>query len=461
MLAMWRASTRSDKAFMALLCLFFALLGMTGGASRADEPLQVVVVVASAALILVAGAGLSLRDWQRAGAPLWFLLAALVLVLIQLIPLPPSIWTRLPGRHVYAEAMAGAGIPIGWHPLSLTPDATLSAVLAFAAPFALLALVLRLSDPVRSFLYQLVLALIGGGALLAVVQLATGGPYFYRIANFGEATGSFANRNHFALFTALSLPLLAFWAVQGPRDQGAVQLRPVLALVIGLTVAALLLVAGSRGGLLVGMVGGVLSFLLWTGRSGGVLRRGPVIGAAVALVLIAVLTAVFSAQSRDIALSRILASPDDDIRAAINRTIVPMIVDHLPFGSGAGSFAAIYKVYEPLTTLGPRYANQAHNDILQALLEGGVPSMLLLLAFTVWFVRRTQRAWRGLWAHSAASRPSSRADRKLHQARAGSVMIVMIGIMSAFDYPLRTPLVATVFILAVLWLEAGVKARLS
>jgi O-antigen ligase len=249
--------------------------------------------------------------------------------------------------------------------------------------------------------------------------------------------------------------------VQGPRDQGAVQLRPVLALVIGLTVAALLLVAGSRGGLLVGMVGGVLSFLLWTGRSGGVLRRGPVIGAAVALVLIAVLTAVFSAQSRDIALSRILASPDDDIRAAINRTIVPMIVDHLPFGSGAGSFAAIYKVYEPLTTLGPRYANQAHNDILQALLEGGVPSMLLLLAFTVWFVRRTQRAWRGLWAHSAASRPSSRADRKLHQARAGSVMIVMIGIMSAFDYPLRTPLVATVFILAVLWLEAGVKARLS
>lgn len=463
MLAKWE-STHTDKAFFALLCIYLAVLGLTGGASRADEPGQIVVVVAAAIVLLVAGAGLAVGDWRQLGAVHLFVLAAFALVLVQLIPLPPGLWTRLPGRPVFAEAMTGADIEIGWHALSLTPDATLFAVLAFAPLFAVLALMLRLSGPFRALVPGALLVLIAAGALLAMVQVATGTPYFYRIANFGEATGSFANRNHFALFTALSLPLLAVWAVSPPREGGAVQLRPILAGVAAITVVALLLVAGSRGGLLVGLVGCLLGLLIWSARSGRVRRGRLLLGAAVGLAVAVLLTAVFSAQSRDLALARIVASEDDGIRANINRAILPMIGDYLPFGSGFGSFASVYKLYEPLETLGPRYANQAHNDLLQIVLEGGLPALALLAAFGVWFLQRSLRVWRGLEGGPTAR--SSRgyaafAPQTLQLGQAGSAMIVMIGIMSAFDYPLRTPLVATVFVLAMAWLEAGAMARKS
>ena len=52
--------------------------------------------------------------------PLILLGALAALMAIQLIPLPPGIWTALPGRERYLEAAAAIGIPQPWRPISLT-----------------------------------------------------------------------------------------------------------------------------------------------------------------------------------------------------------------------------------------------------------------------------------------------------------------------------------------------------
>src|SRR3546814_17087375 len=46
-----------------------------------------------------------------ADAAFWLLLATVLLVLLQLVPLPPAIWTALPGRDVLLGALPGEA---GW-----------------------------------------------------------------------------------------------------------------------------------------------------------------------------------------------------------------------------------------------------------------------------------------------------------------------------------------------------------
>src|SRR4051794_23738028 len=88
---------RSSMSFV-LLCLLLCVLWLAVGASRADAPGQAVVQGAAWLLLIFAilfGDRPSFRDTK----PVLFLLAAAVLlVLLQLVPLPPEFWQALPGR---------------------------------------------------------------------------------------------------------------------------------------------------------------------------------------------------------------------------------------------------------------------------------------------------------------------------------------------------------------------------
>lgn len=458
MLARWRESSRSDRAMLVVCITFFSALVFAGGASRADELAQFLIGAVSAVILAIAASGLPLASWRKAGAVTGFLVAAFLVIAMQLIPLPPAVWSALPGRAVFAEAIEGAGMDLRWHSLTLTPDMTIFALLSLVPAFAILALSLRLSRQWQDALPWILLLVMAAGVFLGVIQAATGSPYFYRIANFDVPTGSFANRNHFALFTAMSVPLLAVWASAPGRNGQGRPARFVIAAVGALIAAALLLLAGSRGGLLVAVVGYGAAFLIFTART-GTMGKGKMIAFGGGAMLAALaLAAVFVGQSRDVTIGRIFASGEADLRKDIYPALWPMMSDFFPFGSGFGSFVPVYKVYEPLATLGSRYINHAHNDVVQIVIEGGLPALVLLVVFSAWFVRQTATVWRGFLV---AARPVSRrgtgdrADPKIHLARAASTLILMIGIMSLFDYPMRTPLITVTFVLAIIWLQAG------
>jgi O-antigen ligase len=108
---------------------------------------------------------------------------------------------------------------------------------------------------------------------------------------------------------------------------------------------------------------------------------------------------------------------------------------YLPLGSGTGSFDAVYRSVEPLAELDDTFFNQAHNDYLETWLETGWLGIGLLLAFLVWYFRRSLSAWR--------APPSREGDLQ----RAASIGVGVLLLHSVADYPLRTVTLAVMFAL--------------
>jgi hypothetical protein len=69
-------------------------------------------------------------------APLAIGAATLALFLLQLVPLPPSIWSRLPGRELVVEGYRSLNMELPWLPLSLSPYDTIEALLFLLPPAA-------------------------------------------------------------------------------------------------------------------------------------------------------------------------------------------------------------------------------------------------------------------------------------------------------------------------------------
>ena len=116
---------RPSLSFALLLSLLF-ILWLAGGASRADA-LGQTVVRAAAWLVVIALILFGERPMARDLRPVVLLLViALILVLLQLVPLPPAIWQALPHRDLVSASIAfGESQP--WRPWSMTPGATANA----------------------------------------------------------------------------------------------------------------------------------------------------------------------------------------------------------------------------------------------------------------------------------------------------------------------------------------------
>ena len=116
-----------------------------------------------------------------------------------------------------------------------------------------------------------------------------------------------------------------------------------------------------------------------------------------------------------------------ELRVRLAPILQEMTLAYFPFGTGFGAFETAYYIHEPSELLNPLYLNQAHNDILQVVIEGGLVSLAITLAGIVWLARIVLRMFRG-----------TARDRKLALAASGvGIALVMA---SAVEYPLRTPL---------------------
>src|SRR5690606_13017155 len=64
------------------------------------------------------------------------ILTLLAIPALQLIPLPPELWTNLPGRRTAADIIDFAAAE-AWQPITLNREATLRALLNLLPPIAL------------------------------------------------------------------------------------------------------------------------------------------------------------------------------------------------------------------------------------------------------------------------------------------------------------------------------------
>jgi len=433
----------------AAFLIFVLVVALGGGSARPDVaalmPVRLAAVGLATLVILFAPADRIQR------VPIIFMASAGLLVALQLVPLPPALWAALPGRSRYAFD-ADAGLAAVWRPFSLTPDLTWNTLLSLLPPFAavLWARVAGQSGRVTA-LYAI--GCIGlSSAVLGLLQLGAGAQTplrYYAITNNDSAVGLFANRNHNAMFLAITMPPLAIWAGLGGRSvrsEGVIKSWIALSAVVFLLGMAA--VTGSRGGLLLAVLSGGLSGLLhwrlrrlWPqSRRGSIMSMAarwlPAGGALVAIALVGLLT-----QTR--VFGRLLATdPLDEQRTQWLKPLSEMAWSFAPVGAGFGSFDSIFRGFEPFDMLQPTYLNAAHNDLLQLAIEGGIGGLALLAVFVIWWTIHSVSAWRRF--------SGSAADA---YACAASVMTGSMLLASLFDYPLRTPLHAVVFAIACVWLS--------
>lgn len=425
-----------------LLIGYLGVLWLAGGASRADALGQVVVRgVAWIVLIIVIVFGA--RPSFGGMKPLLFLLAgALLLPLLQLAPLPPGMWQALPGRAFFMEAAAASGQEQPWRPWSLVPGATVNAASSLIVPVVTLVLITGLKRNERPLLVGLFLLLVAASTLLGLLQFS-GFNFNNPLINdtAGEVSGIFANRNHFALFTAFGCMLAPVWAFLNGRQP---MWRGPAAFGLVLLFALTILASGSRAGLLFGILALGLGLIMVRKGIKKSLSRYPrwvfpaIIVGIVGTVAFFVLLSV--AADRAVAIDRAFASVQD-MRIRSLPTVLAMIQIYFPFGSGLGGFDPLFRMHEPFDLLKFTYYNHAHNDFLEVTLDAGLPGLLLLLAALAWWALAGVSAWR------------AGASVRYALPKLGSAMLLLVIVASIVDYPARTPMIMVMIVVAGVWLS--------
>lgn len=449
-----RTSPRFDGGLFA----FFVLLGVlafAGGSSRNGEPGQLVSQLAAIAAGLGAVISRVTQGGRSLRGPFWTLAALTGLMLLQLVPLPPALWTLLPGRAIFVDMGVRAGVGGTWRPISISPDATVAAALGMLPAFAaLIAMATVPRDRIWWVIHGLGICIVLS-AVIGLAQIITGGTgplYFYRVTNFHVATGLLANRNHAGLFLALGLPLIgALLARAHARSRRAV---PAIAMVGAGGAVVLLLVAllatGSRAGLLVGAIGlgaGLaLARAALSASFASVRTLRPAIVVAIAVVVAATLGLLATSSWETITRLRALNVASDG-RAILFWPNFMLGWSYFPAGIGFGAFPQAFRIVEPFDNLSLSYLNHAHNDWLEIVIEGGVAAIALVVGVATWAVRSLATIRR-------VPDAGTRAFGWL-----GAVWMVMIVVASAFDYPLRTPLIATVWVVAMASLTIAAAGR--
>ena len=417
---------------------FIALVFLMGGGSRDDVASLILLRPACAMFAAYALTVAKPGDFAQLRTPLLLLVALAGWMIVQLIPLPHGVWSALPGRATIAANDQLAGLGNIWRPITLSSAKTVNSLGSLVVPVAGLLLYAIQDDADRRRILPMMLMIAAATALLGVAQIASGGDgalYFYSVTNLHEPVGLFSNRNHNAVFLATVLVIAGYLFAEFRRLHSARSGKPIMVAVVCLLVLVTLLINGSRAGLFIGLLAiglGVALFLTAFKRSEdghdrGLVQLTWVTAAGVVGVAVLGSAALFvNAASFDRLVTLSIA---EETRALVLPQILQMAQDHWVFGTGYGSFEYAYRQYEVSDWLRENYLNNAHDDLLQWIIEGGLPSILIALAFIGWLVRVALAQWKARFTN---------APRTQQVAMALGVLVLLL-VASALDYPLRVP----------------------
>ena len=408
-------------------------------------------------------------NWPLAGALALFLLA----VAVQLLPMTPATLGRISPatdallrKHEVAYALAAHAPEVEYrHPLSINPAATWLG-LGFAAAFGVLLLGTARAVGRRG-LDVLGAGLAAVGLLLALTGIvesglgvrdrqATGLIYGFWKPIYGtNPFGPFVNRNHFAGWMLMGLPVVLGYFValvaRGMRGVKPTLRHRVLwfsspeasrVVLVGLAAAVMavsLVLTFSRSG--------ILGFILALALSAGFVVRGAGTRAAARgrasgtrraiavgyLVLLGALAIGWA--GIDAVADRFAAAEGTRLngRLPIWEDTLPILRDFTLTGTGLNTYGTAmlhYQVWEPATrTL------EAHNDYLQLAAEGGLLLGVPALAFALALGWQTARRFR-----------ERHEDDLAYWLRVGAVTgMVAVGLQETVEFSLQMPGNAALF----------------
>jgi O-antigen ligase len=364
---------------------------------------------------------------------LWLGGAAIALVLLYLVPLPPAVWTELGGREAFAEGFRILGIPLPAMPVSLAPYRSIDALLSAIPPLAVFVGIVRLKAFRPVYAASAIIAGTIANIGLSALQVSTAGGgstswYLYPVTNFGYGVGFFANANHMATLLLVSLPFIAA-LLPAARGSHIQRYSAFVAIISGLALLILIGIAlnGSLAGYALVVPVALGSLIIVLGRN----RRWTLALALSSAILLIV--AIGAIASSDIGRDRFGAEAEQSTksRAELLEPTMEIAREAFPTGTGLGTFRQVFAMHEDPDRVIRTYSNHAHNDYAEWLMELGLPGLVLMILFLAWWARVTI----GIWSDAQASA----------FARAASIASAAVLAHSLVDFPLRTSAIAASF----------------
>lgn len=364
---------------------------------------SLVALIASAWCIRQALIGVS--RWRRCGAEV-LLLAAIVLVVVQLVPVTSSLRTALsPSTSELLPLWSGDGaVALGsWETLSLTPVQTktgLSMLLAYAMLFLVVVQRIDSTADVERILRWIALSAVAM-AVIGLAQYLVGNGKFLWVHQdpardtTGVVKGAFFNQNHFVHFLALGIGPVILWLHQttkSNKERKQFRLkegsnystrrlyRLLPGIVLGLVAFAGLL-SFSRGGVAALLVAAVVTVVMFARSSLLGSKSLLALGSVGIVLVLALLIHGHTKLSRE--LGKVNYESVDDFsqqetRSKIWRANLAGIRCFGLVGTGIGSHRFVLPTY--LDTSARADYQYAENGYLQVALESGLPGAVLLCA---------------------------------------------------------------------------------
>jgi O-antigen ligase len=330
--------------------------------------------------------------------------------------------------------------------LSLDPYSTRFILVQTLALLIYFAAVLVFTDtPKRLRLLVRTIAVFGFFlAIFGLTQSFTSPDKLYWIRDMpqSQAFGPFINRHHFAGYMELTLALPLGLVFSGAIEK---EKKFIYLFAAGLMAVALVL-TNSRGGII-----SLLAELLFLVATMGLRRKrhgksahhnrpprikSAAIKAGLALSLVVALFGGVVLLGGEDALTRIVGSVNTDDpttgRAHFWSVTVDIIKTHPWIGTGLGAFGVVYTGYDSRN--GTYRLEQAHNDYLQVLSDGGIIGAVIALFFVVNLFRM------------GFTRRDSRDDFRRGVATGAMAGCFAVLVHSFFDFTLHTPANALLFL---------------
>ncbi|WP_430427417.1 O-antigen ligase family protein [Parasphingorhabdus sp.] len=426
-----RAIDKSDIKAPVLLVLVILTISsaiLFGGSPNIPGWKLSVILILSCLVAVFAVLQDGLSELRRLGfLPKLFLVLLLALPLIQVIPLPPSIWMQFPGRDVQQQVFELIGADNQWHSISLNPTETLFVLVCLFPPAAIFLAALKFNSTELRLVIIAVVLLALISTIVGLFQFSTNGGVFnfYNSSHKRFLVGFFANRNHQGLFIAISLALAINLVFQFSKSRAmALSVSGLVAFFcVGVTVAT-----ASRAGFFLAILSAILAVLANTGA--GIKPRR-----SISILLLAGVAFFLLFQSIGLVFENVIerySTISEDLRWEFWEQSAMIIAHYFPVGTGLGTFVPIYQQFEPLEAIVPVYANHVHNDYYELVLETGIGGVIVLASLIAALLQA------GLQMRLSA--PS--------KTRIVSFVILILCLLhSVVDYPLRTQAIAVLFAL--------------
>jgi putative inorganic carbon (hco3(-)) transporter len=332
-----------------------------------------------------------------------------LLILLQLIPIPHVLQNYFSPNtaQLYSSAAKITGTSAALHPLSLDPFVTFAKFLEYASYFIIFLVVVNTIKTRRHLQIILVAFFVSAvfQGVYGLYEFLSGNQQIFsynKKYNLDCVTGTFINRNHFAAYLELSIPLLLALVVGRLQRLklfgGKILVRVAHALetegskillllfLIALVVVALVF-SLSRSGITFAILSAIAFFFLYYRTNNQLTRKMYWIITAAGIFALSVWIGLDPILERFFRITDQFS--DKEARLFLWKNTFNIFLHFPVTGTGAGTFKEVFPMYRTFPT--HLSFTEAHNDYLQLLSETGILLVLILIAFLSSMFRRLRK----------------------------------------------------------------------